>query len=116
MKKVFIPIVLVLFSCSKAEELKSKQVFAKVEISNSFIQSVKGIYDTLYIQVDCAKTENIILIPTETYTPCYDVNFGYNTWSKTDTTNVPFIIKARNIVVRSGVIKFTIEGHVNCIL
>ena len=122
MKKVLFPLVLVLFSCSKVESQKSTQVFAKVKVANSLIESVKGVYDTLYLQVDCVPifaqsgtTESIIIIPKQSYTPCYDADFGYNTWSQSESKDVTFRIVARGIVLRSGVIRFTKDEHSNVI-
>jgi len=110
MKKLLLLSVLGLFACTKHQEPKSYQTFAKVKIHNSFIESQKGIYDTMRIEIDCVgeftkegTTEFIFVIPQGEYTPCYDVDFTLSTYNK---TIVPYRIIGRNDVVKSGVIKF----------
>jgi len=120
MKKLLLLSVLGLFACSKVETPKSYQTFAKVKIHNSFIESQKGIYDTMRIQIDCVgeftkegTTEFIFIIPQGEYTPCYDVDFTMSTYNK---TNVPYRIIGRNDVVKSGVIKFDSIQVLNVII
>lgn len=124
MKKLLLVSVIALVSCSKVDTTpKWRVVKSKVEVSNSLIQSVKGTYDTLTLQIDCVggfaqsgTTESIIIIPEELYTPCYDADFGYTTWSDSETKEVTYRIYGKNTVVRSGVIKFSERGHFTSIL
>jgi len=124
MKKLLLLSVVALIGCAKEVQTpKHRVVKAQVEVSNILIQSVKGTYDTLTLQIDCVggfaqsgTTEGIIVIPNEVYTPCYDADFGYTTWSESETKNVTYRIYGKNTVVRSGVIKFTERGHKNIII
>ena len=124
MKKLLLVSVIALVSCSKVDTTpKWRVVKSKVEVSNSLIQSVKGTYDTLTLQIDCVgsfaqsgTTQSIIIIPEELYTPCYDADFGYTTWSDSETKEVTYRIYGKNTVVRSGVIKFSERGHFTSIL
>ena len=124
MKKLLLLSVVALVSCSKVDTTpKHRVVKAQVEVSNTLIQSVKGTYDTLTLQIDCVggfaqsgTTESIIIIPNEVYTPCYDADFGYTTWSESETKDVTYRIYGKNTVVRSGVIKFAERGHLTVII
>lgn len=123
MKKLILLCVVGLFaSCSKVETPKSEQVFAKVKISNSFIESMKGIHDTMRIEIDCVgsfaqsgTTEFTFIVPENEYTPCYDVDYGLSTYTNEGVKNVQYRIIGRNEIVKSGFIKFSNPEHFNVI-
>jgi len=123
MRKLLLLSVLGLFACTKVETPKSRLVKAKMEMPNSFYAQYWGIEDTLIIEVDAVgtfakegTTTLQMIIPNGQFNYCMNASYGFTTWAQSETKVVPYRIKGRSGIIRSGVITFTEDWHINCIL
>jgi len=123
MKKLLLLSVLGLFACSKVETPKSRLVKAKIHLPNSFYAQYWGIEDTLIIEVDAVgqfTKEGVTTIPTVIpsgqFNYCMYSEYGFVTYAKSETKEVTYRIKGRSGIIRSGVITFAEDWHINVII
>lgn len=124
MKKLLLLSVVALVSCSKVDTTpKHRLVKADMQLPNSFYAQYWNIEDTLIIEVDAigifAKegvTTVPVIIPSGQFNYCMKAQYGFVTWAQSETKDVPYRIKGKNGIIRSGLLKFSERGHITSIL
>lgn len=124
MKKLLLLSVVVLIGCVKEVQTpKSRLVKADMQLPNSFYAQYWNIEDTLIIEVDAIGTfakEGVttvpVIIPSGQFNYCMHAQYGFVTWAQSETKDVPYRIKGRSGILRSGLLKFSEHGHLTVII